>query len=155
MFKSSQKGVSLFLTIMILSVILSVVLGLTTILISQIRTVREMGNSTIAFYAANTGIEKVLDIAQEFITAPVGTPNPATPEFYYPKESLGNNAEYEVSVVCCEPDEPPCLWTLPNDPCPSGTGLEIDDLKCTNAWYFCITSTGIYGSSKRAIRVDY
>jgi hypothetical protein len=55
-----EKGVSIYLVILISTFILTVVLGLSTILISRIKVSREIGYSVIAFYGADTGIEKVL-----------------------------------------------------------------------------------------------
>lgn len=55
-----QKGVSLYLALMIIAILLSIILGLSTILISQIRVIKGMGDSVTAFCAAETGIERVL-----------------------------------------------------------------------------------------------
>jgi len=55
-----QKGVSLFLVVVISAVLLGIALGLSSILIVQIRTVGEMRESVTAFYAADTGIEREL-----------------------------------------------------------------------------------------------
>lgn len=43
-----------------MAVLLAITLGLSAILFSQIRIVREIGNSVISFYAADTGIEWLL-----------------------------------------------------------------------------------------------
>jgi len=56
----SQSGTSLYLVIIITTIFLAIVLGLSTIFLSQLVTLREMGYSVIAFYAADAGIEKVL-----------------------------------------------------------------------------------------------
>jgi hypothetical protein len=55
-----EKGVSLYLVILVSTFILAVALGLSTILISRIKVSREIGYSVVAFYAADTGIERVL-----------------------------------------------------------------------------------------------
>ena len=55
-----QKGVSLYYAVVITSILLAIALGLGTILISQIRGLKEMGDSVIAFFAADTGMEKIL-----------------------------------------------------------------------------------------------
>lgn len=63
-----QEGVSIFLALVIMSVLLAVVLGLNTILIGQMKISREMGYSVNAFYAADTGIEVALyNLRQEEI----------------------------------------------------------------------------------------
>lgn len=58
--KNCEKGVSLYLAILIMSLLLAMGLGLSNILLSQIKIIKEMGNSVVAFYAADTGIEMVL-----------------------------------------------------------------------------------------------
>ena len=57
---SNQKGVSLYLAIMIMSMLSAVVLGLISISISGIKIAQGLENSVMAFYAANTGIERAL-----------------------------------------------------------------------------------------------
>jgi len=48
------------LAVMIMAIMLAIVLGLNAILVSQIKTIRNMGYSVVAFYAAETGIEEAL-----------------------------------------------------------------------------------------------
>lgn len=52
-----RRGVSIFLAMMMLTLIFSLALGLNTLLVSQVKTMRDSGNSVIAFYAADSGIE--------------------------------------------------------------------------------------------------
>lgn len=56
----SQKGISLIITFFIMIILLAVVLSISIILYSEIRVIRNMGDSVISFYAAESGIEKVL-----------------------------------------------------------------------------------------------
>lgn len=56
----SQKGISLFLSVLILTILLTLALGLSTILVSQTRILRGMGDSVQAFFAADSGIERAL-----------------------------------------------------------------------------------------------
>lgn len=58
--KISQKGVSLYLALLIMAVLLSIGLGISAILFGQIKIIRGIGDSIVAFYAADTGIEEVL-----------------------------------------------------------------------------------------------
>jgi Tfp pilus assembly protein PilX len=60
MLKNSEKGVSLIITFFILTIILAIVLGISIILYSQIKIIRNIGNSVVAFYAAESGVEKTL-----------------------------------------------------------------------------------------------
>src|SRR3989344_3145746 len=81
-----QKGVILFLAVIIMAILLSIGLGISVILIGQIRMVRDIGNSVIAFYAADTGIEKALLFRND--------PIPYMPL----SDILGNNADYTVEA---------------------------------------------------------
>ena len=55
-----QKGVSLYFAISILSVLTAVLLALVSISVSQIKVIGHLGDSVIAFYAADNGIEEML-----------------------------------------------------------------------------------------------
>ena len=56
----SQKGVSVYLAFMIMTVLLVIGLGINYLVTSEIKVMRNMTNSVTAFYAAETGIEKTL-----------------------------------------------------------------------------------------------
>ncbi len=58
--QKNQRGVSLIITFFILTIILAVVLSVSILLYSQVKIIRNIGNSVVAFYAADSGIEKVL-----------------------------------------------------------------------------------------------
>jgi hypothetical protein len=86
--ENNQKGTSLYLAVMILTVVMSISLGLATISVNQIKMLREMGYSVMAFYAADAGIEKVL----------VDRQNPNfTLDFY--SSSLSNGASFQVIIT--------------------------------------------------------
>jgi len=55
-----QKGVSIYLSVLILSFILSIALGISAIFVTQIKEATKMGDSVIAFFAADSGIERIL-----------------------------------------------------------------------------------------------
>ncbi len=59
--KKMQKGISIYFAIFIMAALITVVLGMSTILLKSMKMVGEMQDSVIAFCAADTGIEKVLD----------------------------------------------------------------------------------------------
>ena len=58
--KQKQKGVALYLTLVILSVLTVALLALIGISISQIKVIRTLSDSVVAFCAADTGIEHSL-----------------------------------------------------------------------------------------------
>jgi hypothetical protein len=96
MFKNNnnQSGLSLFLTIIIMAVLLAIVLGLGTIFLGQVVMLREMGYSVIALYAADAGIEKVLTNREN--------PEPLDGD----SETLDNGASYHILVL--SPGEEGC-----------------------------------------------
>ena len=57
---NNSKGVSLYLALTLTALLLAMVLGLSAIFLGQLGVVRGMGDSVIALYAADTGIERVL-----------------------------------------------------------------------------------------------
>ena len=101
--KQNQKGiVSIFISTMIMIVSLAMVLGLTVIFVGHLRIVKGMGDSVVAFYAANTGIERLLyeDRKCRQKTAPCSPPCVSdcfglisSTEF---TETLGNGAVYRA-----------------------------------------------------------
>jgi len=55
-----QKGVSLYMTLIIVSILLAMSLGLQALLVNQLKGMKEMANSTIAFFGADSGMERIL-----------------------------------------------------------------------------------------------
>jgi len=105
---NKESGISLLLAILILALILGVALGLNTILLQQIRMTREMGNSVIAFYAADTGIEEALMVRD----------NPSSSCTQDSPCPLGNGATYYLSI---SPTSPPDCVAL--DYCIKSVGI--------------------------------
>jgi len=105
MSKFSQKGVSLYLAIVIMVILLAIVLSVATILVGQLKMIREMENSVIAFYAADTGIEEVLEV----IIHDAGTPDSRYPltgqtsvgdASYYVQVFLPGESDCNASLYC-------------------------------------------------------
>ena len=82
-----EKGVSLYIAILIMSLLLAMGLGLSNILLNQIKIIKGMGSSVVAFYAADTGIERVLMNKYNAISS-----NGVS-------ENLDNGAGYLISVL--------------------------------------------------------
>ena len=57
---NSNRGTTLYLALIILAILTAIVFSVSSIILGQIKTMRGMGNSIIALYAADTGIEKKL-----------------------------------------------------------------------------------------------
>jgi hypothetical protein len=86
---SNQMGISLLLAILISALILGSALGVSTILLQETKMGREMGNSVVAFYAAETGIEQILMTKQ----------NPSTSCLQSSPCQLANGASYYLSIL--------------------------------------------------------
>jgi len=119
--KKFQKGISLYFTVILTGVVLAIALSLSSILISQMKIFREIGYSTKAFYAADSGIERAL-------------------------------IEIETGSGCSQ--GAPCVLTLSNGASYSVYDLSSGSSGCTAANY-CVYSTGVYQSVKRAINANY
>lgn len=95
MINNSEKGISLYIAFVIVAILLVIGFGMSVILISQIKMLRGMGDSVVAFYAANTGIERALfEINQG---AGVGE------KF---EGLLENQCQYVAEII--SPDHPDC-----------------------------------------------
>lgn len=95
-----KKGVAVFLVVMLGAVILAVVLGLSALLMRQAVIVHQLSQSVLAFYAADSGVERILyAVRQEGYDPSTCTPTPCqTP---YPTTSdpaFTNGASYETYV---------------------------------------------------------
>lgn len=86
---NKESGISLLLSILILSLILGVALGLNTIFLQQIRMTKEIGDSVVAFYAADSGSEEVL----------MTRDNPSSSCIQESPCQLGNGASYYISIT--------------------------------------------------------
>lgn len=106
-----QKGASLYFALITLSILMLVVFGISTIIVIQVGTIRRAGDSVIAFYAADAGIERALygiklgelsigdslqeyldlDIAVRYDTSILATTSPECPPgtVYYCIKSIG------------------------------------------------------------------
>lgn len=83
-----QKGITLYLSVTIMTTVLAIAFGVSIIFLGQIKVMRGMGYSVIAFYAADAGIEKVLINRQNLNL---------TLDYY--SGSLNNGATYRVSIT--------------------------------------------------------
>ena len=55
-----KKGISVLYAVFIMSILMAISFGISAILISQIKMLGEIGHSVVAFYAADSGIEKAM-----------------------------------------------------------------------------------------------
>ena len=91
--ENSQKGITLYFSIIMLALLLAMVLGVTSVLVSGIKIVQGMGNSVLAFHAADTGIEHALyNLRVAGLTDDIS------------EIPLDNGAKYEVNITPADGD---------------------------------------------------
>ena len=133
-----QKGVSLYLSVIILAVLLAMALGLGAILASQTRMIKGMGDSVAAFYGADTGVELVL---------------------YYDKacrQTDCNNLSFPLGFECNDETEADCDEGLKgNDVSGFVAGSASASYQVSfNDGATTIISIGMYAGTRRAIQVE-
>jgi hypothetical protein len=87
--KKDKRGASLFLTMLIMSAVLAIAMGISKLSLGEIKVSRELPQSFVAYYAAEAGIEQGL-YADLVIANPQGT---ATNSNGY----LGEGITYEIT----------------------------------------------------------
>jgi len=93
--KKNQSGVSLLITLIILSSVLAAIIGLSVLIINELRLSRNVNHSIMAYYAAETGIEKGLySITQHRIMA--DSLSDTVSDLADNNDSLGNNAYWDT-----------------------------------------------------------
>lgn len=100
---NTKSGISIYLAVIITAVLFAIVFGLNAILLGQIKTIRNIGYSVNAFYAAETGAEKALYDNKNI-----------EPVSYSYSGSLDNGASYSVLLLLanegdCPEDSSYCL----------------------------------------------
>jgi len=134
---NQQQGVSLYLAITIMIILLSIVLGISTILIRQLKTIKGMENSVIAFYAADTGVEQALKVIYHDQTDPI------LPVTYHGFFDLGGGG---TGTNCPDDFNPADACYRVELKTPAGGGC--------SASYYCIKSVGVFKGTRRAIEVN-
>jgi len=142
----SQRGISLLFIVLITSLILAIGLGISALLIQEMRLMSEIGYSIIAFYAADNGIEEaVYDLYQS------SSPNAEHSGYL-------DSAHYETFAKCCNPELEKCSLETPDD-CllgPDNVGSsDPNDPDYCDALNYCLKSLGSYQKVKRAIEIKY
>ena len=131
---NDNKGATLYFAIIIMSVMMAAVFSIGSIVLVQIRAIKGMGDSVVAYYAADTGAEIALD--DLYKGTYVG--------HYVPTSLNGSSYTYEVWVT-----QP---LSEPLGDYPSETSVE-PSADC-QAQYYCIKSVGTYNNVRRAVEVS-
>ncbi len=129
-FFKKRKGISIVLAVLILTTLLAIALGISTFISREIKMIREVGYSTQAFYAADSGIEEAL-LTSTFPSGQV------------------DGANYAVSCTCCNSNLYGNVCPTPVCPnlCPVGSGCLAPN--------YCLNSIGTYQNFSRAIQIIY
>jgi len=131
-----QKGVSLLFTILIMSVILSVSLGVSGVLVRQIKTIEDVGYSVVSFYAADSGVEQQLYDLYKTL------PEESHQSQYTDDLNIIDSSASYIVTASCSSDTLDCY-----------NGFMVDE-SC-GAVNYCITSIGTFEGTKRAIKIEY
>ena len=123
---NQQKGVALYITIVIMSVLTTAILALSGIMTTQLKVIFTAGNSVNAFFAADAGIEMALTDRN--------SPQPT----YTGYLDLNGNGSFDPNF-----DASFVVSAAPK----GGSSCVADN--------FCITSQGSFRNIKRAIRAEY
>lgn len=129
---SSQRGVALYLALAILAILLAIAFGISAIVIGQLRTLKAVGYSVVALYAADTGIEKEL-YAKNYQTQPEG---------YTYAEFLNLDGDSQVGSGSC-----PAGLGDPDDACAQILIVSLEPLR--------IRSSGYYREVHRALEIEF
>ncbi len=121
-----EKGVSLYLALIIMGAVLALALGISTILVTQMKTTKEIGDSVVAFYAADTGIERAL-----FEDNGISTDIDDFLDFNGNAEKDDDEPGYKVK------------------------GLNPGDENCSTEVSFCMKSVGTFKQTQRALLVSF
>ncbi len=135
MIEFSQKGISLFLAVIMLSVILAIVLGLTTVLIGQLKNISGFGNSVAAYYAAESR-------AEELLVPIVGGTVPT--QYEYGSELYTDGSCSTAFVVCCHDSDLQCDFKGAEQcPIKDNNGAIMKDASC-KATKYCLRAYGTF-----------
>ena len=154
-----EEGVSLILTFFIMVIILAIVLSISVLLYSEVKVLRNIGNSVASYYAAESGIEKVLYYDRQ-VRPLVSTTTPCPTGTECPPDQVCNNGFCASAIsrgLCsipttCSSDSSTgstgehsifCNSTCPGNTCnPAQFGVTNDCTNCTDCSVLFNTSFG-------------
>lgn len=132
--KIKEKGmVSIYTTMMIMMVSLGMVLGLAAIFVGYLRIIRGIGDSVVAHYAANTGIERLL-YEDKICRRPSPCPAHCVPALLDTPNCRGLNLSHKIDFILI-----------------NGASFEAKFSRVDGREYF--ESIGTFEGARRAIRV--
>ena len=134
---TKERGVSLYIAFMIMTVLLGIALGANTLLLSQLGFLKGLGHSVFAFYATDAGVERALYLD-----------NTACIEEEDEDHDECLNDEFDAIGA-----SPPGSVSLSNQAAYQLIAEQGGMGGCPSAKSYCIKSIGIYQEARRAVRV--
>ena len=131
---TAQRGVALYIAFMIMTILMGIAFGMSSLLFSQLGILKGMGHSIFAFYATEAGLERALFIDNTVCLEAEEHAPCLTAEFadISPEQMvLDNGASYQLKAE--SPGEPGCSDAL--------------------GYNYCVRAEGSYKQARRAIRV--
>lgn len=128
MYRVRENGVSIYLAVMLVSALLGIALGASTLLLSELSGLRGTGHSVLALYATDAGVEHVLYLDQKTCKDDLDRVGCLIAAIdLLGTQTLGNGAQYDVTIES------------PGGSCPASL--------------YCVKSVGTYKEARRAVRV--
>ncbi len=177
----NNKGVALLLTILILTSVLAVVIASSSLIMRELKISKDEKNSTFAFYAAESGIERMLwDIRKNRANLnpsqlPIQFLNCLCNNCAYKdtNDTTGNSCDATGVGGYCECDNISCKYASTSPTCVAGDSNNLyntddnsENFVFTNGayydlnynydgTYYIITSTGVFNNAKRKLEIKW
>ena len=177
----NNKGVALLLTILILTSVLTVVIASSNLIIGELKISKDEKNSTFAFYAAESGIERMLwDIRKNRSNLdpsqlPIQFLNCLCNSCAYedPDDTTGKSCDATGIGGYCECDDTTCENASTTPTCIAkdsnnlyNTAKNSENFNFSNGAYYdlnynydgtfyIITSTGMFNNAKRKLKIKW
>jgi hypothetical protein len=125
--KWENRGIAIYLAVITMSILLSIAFGMSAVSIGRIKNITSMGNSVVAFYAAETGIEQALKEASD-----------ETYSISHAYLDINGNGYEDSQDAVFQVD-----------------GIAPGIGGCPSTYDYCLESVGEYMSTRRTIQVEF
>lgn len=131
----TQRGVSLYMAFMVMTMLFGIGLGMSSLLLSQLDTLKGVGYSVLAFYATDAGVERAI---------------------YEDNKTCASIQDMKKHVKCLA-DE---IAAIPAGELALSNGATFALLVeaggqggCPSGHDYCVKSVGFYQQTRRAVRM--
>ena len=94
-----KRGSALYYTLIVVSIVSAISFGVSSIIFSQLQLIKGMGDSVVAFYNADKGIEHLLYQTRSLMTIVPGTGSEAGYTYSYESDPEGVDWQTKITVV--------------------------------------------------------